>query len=222
MKFYEKLEELSDQLSQEVIQIPFVQKVFSETIPEEAQKDFHKQFICFYTQYYYWVKSVSPLFSIAASKIPDDYRIVRDWFYKTAYYEYNHYDFIMNDLKDLGVSETIVTSTKPNPAMDALIGYNHYFLNNHHPVGALGTPLIMSGLSNQFSLKVADGLEKKLGTRLSFFDAHGHLDKDQPEDIAQILKTVSDPNVHEEILFNIKTIINLKFGCLKITFFDII
>lgn len=215
MSFFEQIKTLSDQLSQGVIQIPFVQKVFSDTIPEEAKKDFRKQFIDFYIQYYYWVKSVSPFLSSAAGRIPDEYRTIRDWFYKTAFYEYNHYDFIMNDLIEMGVSESTIKKTKPNPAMDALIGYNHYFPYHHHPVGVIGTPLIMGGLSNQLSLKVADGLEKKLGARLSFFDAHGHLDKDQPEDIAQILKTITDPTVHEAILFNIQTINMLYIHFLK-------
>ena len=64
MNFFEQLKALSDQLAAGITQIPFIQKVFSESLPEGDQKEFRKQFIDFYIQYYYWVKSVSPFFSI--------------------------------------------------------------------------------------------------------------------------------------------------------------
>lgn len=202
------LEQLNGWYAKEVLQfqqIPFVQSVFVGTLT----KDGYTRFL---QEYYHFVHSAAPMYAAATSRIPYSFPRAREWFAKYTYKELDHDEFIVKDLEALGIPASVTRASRPCPEIDALIGYNLYFIERRNPVGVLGTAYLMGKLSAGFSLGVAGTLQKALNLpeeAVSFFFAHGHLDKEQPEDVSVVLQTISEKSAQEEILFNARTVFML-------------
>ena len=212
MTFLESLHQWFDLEIQEFQTIPFVQSAFSQKLTKD-------HYIKFLEQYYHFVGNASPMYGLAVSRIPLEYRFIRDWFNQSAFNESGHEDFILRDLIALGLSEDTVKKSIPSPSMDALIGYNFYFTLNRHPVGLLGTPYLMGKLSTIYSLEIAKKLKESLGLKgeegTSFFFAHGHLDKEQPQDIEQIIHSITNTDIQKNIFQNAKTVFMLYQSFLR-------
>jgi pyrroloquinoline quinone (PQQ) biosynthesis protein C len=185
--------------------IPFVQDVFSGKLTLEGYRTF-------LLQYYHFVGTAPRIYSSAAAKIGPEYQQVREWFSKSAFKEMDHDEFIIRDLSALGVPMEEARTSRPTPEMEALVAYNFYFVDHRNPVGLLGTPFLMGKLSSAYSLVAAEKLKNALGLQeegATFFFAHGHLDKDQPEDVSGIIQAIIDPKIQQDIFLNAKTIFML-------------
>ncbi len=185
--------------------LPFVQSALSGSLTKPGYTRFMKD-------YYHFVRTAGPIYSACASHIGYDFPRVREWFLKAAYKETDHDHFVVNDLETLGVPAAETRASQPGPEMDALCAYNFAFVERHHPVGMLGTPFLMGNLSTVYSLHAAQKIKDALGLKengASFFEAHGHLDKAQPEDVGLVLQSITDPKIQNDIFLNAKTIFML-------------
>ncbi len=180
--------------------IPFVQRALEGKITRD-------EYTKFLLDYMPLVQNAAKMYAIAGSNVSDEFLRVKEWFYKSAYKEFNHDQFMVNDLKALGVSKEQIKNHDPHPIIDALCGYNISFSQRHHPIGALGTPFIMGRLSTSLSITAAQNIKTSLNLLdegVSFFFAHGHLDKDQPEDVDSVIQSIVTPSIQDSILLNAK------------------
>jgi len=202
MTFWEEISRWFESEGKKFQELPFVTAAFSGGLSRSG-------YVTFLKDYYHFVKNAAPFYGAAASKIPTDFPRVRDWFFKSAYKEMGHDDFILRDLEFLGENPEKIKTSLPSPEMDALVGYNYYFMDKHHPVGVLGTAFVMGRLSTAYSLEAAEKIKTSLGLGdegASFFFAHGHLDKEQPEDVGAVIESLADKKeIQQEILLNAKT-----------------
>ena len=205
VSFWSQLNEWYESEVPSFQRLPFLVSVFSGKLSRPA-------YVAFLREYYHFVKSAGSFYGLAAGRVPTEFPRVREWLFKTAYREHDHYEFIIKDLEALGVSSPTVKESQPGPAIDALIGYNIYFVEHRHPVGALSMPYLMGKLSTGFSLAGAEKLKAALGigeAGASFFFAHGHLDRDQPEDIGSVIQAITEKDVQAEIFQNAKAVFML-------------
>lgn len=205
MTFWEKLNQWYGDEAGKFQSIPFIRAVFEGKLTREGYKTFLKS-------YYPFVAAAAPLYAHAASKIPPAFPRVREWFFKSAYKEMGHDEFIVNDLTALGIQAADTKASRPVPEIDALVSYNYAFLDRHHPVGILGTPFLMGKLSTAYSLGAAQKLKDALGLGeegISFFFAHGHLDKEQPEDVSLVIQSITDAAIQEDIFLNARAVFML-------------
>lgn len=167
------------------------------------------------TSYYYFAKTASPMYALAAYRTKDKYERLKSWYLKRAQREYKQEQFIINDLKALGEMDTTLQQTsKISPELSALCAYNFGFIEIYGAVGVLGTPLIMSNLSEALAFETVDKLKSSLGKEYvdqgtSYFFAHGHLDKNTLEEVKELILTCNEKANLDLILLNAKSMLNL-------------
>lgn len=200
-----------DQSSQ-FVALPLVQKALSGLLTKEAYAEF-------LLDYRHFVTTAGSMYALAAAHIDTQkYDLIKRWFFKQAYREYDHGKFIKEDLKALGFDNDMIETHSASPAMEALCCFNFGFIFRKHPAGLLGTPYIMTQLSSGFALKAAQSLKEKLkldGAGASFFEAHAHLDKDQVSEIRDLIGSITDNAILEQIDLNAKGLLHCYSGFMQ-------
>lgn len=211
MTFWEELNNWYAKQTQLFHDLPFIRRAFAGGITKP-------DYVRFLRDYYHFVGTAGPVYGACASKIDHRHGYVRDWFAKCTFKEMGHDRFIVNDLKALGMSEAEIRESRPSSAMDALCCYNFGFIERHNPIGLLGTPFLMGKLSAIYSLHASQKIKEALGFKesgASFFEAHGHLDKEQPEDVGSVIQSITEKDIQEEIFLNAETLFALYLNFLR-------
>jgi len=211
MAFWDELNGWYVEEARKFQEIPFVRRAFAGGLTRP-------EYVHFLKDYYHFVRSAGPVYSACAAKIDYRFARVRDWFAKCAFKEIDHDRFVVSDLKALGIPEAETRQSRPGTAMDALCCYNFGFIEQHHPVGLLGTPFLMGKLSAVYSLHASQKIKEALNLKeggASFFEAHGHLDREQPEDVGLVIQSIAETDMQAEIFLNAKTLFALYVGFLR-------
>jgi pyrroloquinoline quinone (PQQ) biosynthesis protein C len=139
---------------------------------------------------YHHVRVASQTYALAGSRIIDEDEPIRHWLLKHALEEYGHHEWILSDLKALGVNPDAVRKSKPSAACAALVGYMYYIAGVDNPIGILGDSYVVEGLSQLFASQVAGTMKDLLGIQdeaVTYLDRHGKADQGHMDDLRDLI-----------------------------------
>ena len=145
---------------------------------------------------YHVVWHFNPICAAAASRLDDAHRPVRYHLYAHMHEESGHEQWVLEDLKAIGVDADRTRSHAPSLCTLALIGYNYWAADRRHPCSVLGMvyalEVIASVYGGVFSCAVRESLllEGERGT--SFLSSHATLDTDHMARLRVVLNTLED------------------------------
>ncbi|MGH9748223.1 MAG: iron-containing redox enzyme family protein [Candidatus Acidiferrales bacterium] len=126
---------------------------------------------------------------------------VADYCAKHIPEERHHDEGVLDDLAVLGVSRESVAARIPSPTMAAMIGAQHYWILNAHPVALLGYLEVLEG-----EPPVAEFLEEVIQRtglpRKAFrtYFQHADVDRRHRDELREALDHMPLTKVHENIL----------------------
>jgi pyrroloquinoline quinone (PQQ) biosynthesis protein C len=139
---------------------------------------------------YHHVRVASQTYALAGSRIPDEDEPIRRWLLTHAMEEYGHHDWILSDLKALGIDPESVRRSKPSPPCAALVGYMYYTAGIDNPIGLLGDSYVVEGLSQLFASQVAGTMKELLGipdAAVTYLARHGTADQGHMDDLRNLI-----------------------------------
>jgi len=146
-------------------------------------------YIRYLIQTYHYVVAAVPLMKFAMSM---DYTgtdpIFREYLTKHIEEESGHDRWIVNDLKELGVSEDVIAQHPPFPETCQLAGAAYYAIAHRHPVSILGYMHALE--SAPVTAEFLEGLAQRSGvplTAMFTLSEHGVHDLDHRMELAAMI-----------------------------------
>lgn len=153
---------------------------------------------------YHVVWHFNPVTAAAASRVTDQHRDIRYFLYEHMFEEKGHEDWVMADLREMGVPEETSRAHIPSPFTMALNGYNYWAADRRHPCSVLGMLYALEVIASVYggpftsALKEALLLEDERGT--SFIGAHATLDAEHMVELREILNTIEDEEAQNAVV----------------------
>jgi pyrroloquinoline quinone (PQQ) biosynthesis protein C len=145
---------------------------------------------------YHVVWHFNPVSAAAASRLGDEHRQVRYFLYEHMQEESGHEEWVRNDLAAIGVDAEAVNAYAPAPHTQALIGYNYWACERHHPCAALGMLYVLEVIASVYGGPFASAIKESLlldGERgVSFISSHATLDSQHMIELREVLDTLED------------------------------
>ena len=145
---------------------------------------------------YHVVWAFNPVSAAAASRLTDEHRQARYFLYEHMMEEKGHEEWVLADLREMGVSSEVALAHKPLPDTLALNGYNYCAADRKHPCSALGMLYALEVIASVYggpftsALKEALFLQDERGT--SFIGSHASLDAEHLAELRVVLNTLHD------------------------------
>src|SRR5258705_1890012 len=111
---------------------------------------------------YHVVWHFNPVCAAAASRLADEHRKVRYFLYEHMQEEMGHEEWVVNDLKAMGVDETITLAHAPSIYTLALNGYNYWAADRRHPCSVLGMLYALEVIASVYGGPFANALKERL------------------------------------------------------------
>ena len=151
--------------------------------------------------------------AMAAARCMDTHPELATYLLHHANEEQGHYQWALEDLRDLNVSEAEVLAARPVLSCTAMIGYIHYIAAYANPVGLFGWMYVLEAVGNDLGTLVAEQLKKVLSFSsggLRFIARHGVSDTGHARELAeQIQKYVRQNEDLREVYYVAEVVADL-------------
>jgi len=128
-------------------------------------------------------------FGLAAAQLQSDREELRSYFLHHAEEEKNHWNWIIDDLRNLDDANPDPRDFYPQKSCQAYIAYN-YYIATRKPVGRLAIALVLESFGGtygrEYGLRLCDVLDLQQN-QCTFFFGHSETDVGHVEDILHIL-----------------------------------
>ena len=159
---------------------------------------------------YHVVWHFNPTCAAAACRITDQHREIRYFLYDHMNEEKGHEEWVLNDLKVVGVSGEQARAYEPTLIMLGLNGYNYWSADRRHPCSVLGMlyalEVVASVYGGQMTAAITDSLLLEGDRGISFISSHATLDAEHMADLRVVLNKLEDvpaqAAVIESTIFN--------------------
>lgn len=157
---------------------------------------------------YHVVWHFNPVSAAATSRLGDDHKQVRYFLYQHMQEEKGHEDWVLADLREMGVDEKTALAYKPSANTLALNGYNYYAADRQHPASVLGMLYALEVIASVYggpftaAIKEALFLQDERGT--SFIGSHATLDAEHIAELKEVLDTITDEKAKAAIIESVK------------------
>ncbi len=153
---------------------------------------------------YHVVWHFNPVCAAAASRLGDAHKQVRYFLYEHMHEESGHEEWVRNDLEAVGVAAAATEAHAPSPYTRALVGYNYWAADRHHPCAVLGMLYTLEVIASVYGGPFASAIKEALlleGERgVSFINSHATMDAQHMADLRKILNTLDDPAACEAVV----------------------
>ena len=190
---YERLNAATSAARAKFMDLPIVQSVLGPVARRGALED-GSVLLPIYRRYlkesYHHVRVASQTYALAGSRILDEDEPIRRWLLTHAVEEYGHHDWILSDLKALGVDPESVRRSRPSPSCAALVAYMYCTAGIDNPIGLLGDSYVVEGLSQLFASRVAGTMKDLLGIpdeAVTYLARHGTADQGHMDDLRDLI-----------------------------------
>jgi pyrroloquinoline quinone (PQQ) biosynthesis protein C len=198
---------LIDALNQELQKLlaaldanPIARRLYEGTVSKA-------EYVDFLIQSFHYVIHTETLLARAAEQLlrlgqhPD----IAHFFAQKATEERGHAEWIILDLKAMGIPREVVEQTPPSSAVKAYVAWNTMIVESDCPVAFTATGHVLEALSTYRAGEAAKNLVKNSGIphiseATSFLAAHGELDQAHSGENAQVLQQVTDPREQDLLL----------------------
>ena len=145
---------------------------------------------------YHLVYHFNPACAAAVSRIKDEHNHVRYFLYDHMNEEKGHEEWVLNDLKVVGVLEKEALQYSPTLEMLGLNGYNYWSADRRHPCSILGMLYTLEVIASVYGGQMASAIKESLfleGDRgLSFINSHATLDAEHMAELRIVLNQIED------------------------------
>jgi len=145
------------------------------------------------------------MLALAAARLEDDRRGLRDWFLEQAIEEANHDVFCVKDIRHLGLDPQTVLSRKPLSGAWGLITQNYFMATYGRAEGILGVASLTEGLGASLAGTMADMLTDKNGwpsNATTFLRSHSGFDAQHLEDCKRAINTLIETDEELEAVIH--------------------
>jgi hypothetical protein len=125
--------------------------------------------------------------------------LLKDYYGKHIVEEMNHDQWILDDLKVIGIPNDQIISRKPSQIVAELVGGQYYWIYHWHPISLLGYIAVMEGYPPK--REQIDYLKRLTGfpeTAFQTIAKHSYLDPDHKEDLDNFLNQLPLTNNQQE------------------------
>jgi pyrroloquinoline quinone (PQQ) biosynthesis protein C len=145
---------------------------------------------------YHVVWHFNPVSAAAASRLSDKHRKVRYFLYEHMHEESGHEEWVLADLREVGVDFQTSLAHKPSADTLALAGYNYWAADRRHPCSALGMLYALEVIATVYGGAFTDALKERLFLQddrgVSFIGSHATLDAEHMAELRLILNTIEE------------------------------
>lgn len=143
---------------------------------------------------YHYAQYSPKVMALAAARTTDSHPELSRYLLHHADEEQGHHRWALEDLSDLGVSQSEAEASRPVPACAAMIGYVHYLAAYANPVGIFGWIYVLEAVGSDLGATAAQRLQTMLGPRatdrgMRFVARHGTSDVDHTKDLTHQIET---------------------------------
>lgn len=153
---------------------------------------------------YHVVWHFNPTCAAAACRITDQHRHVRYFLYDHMNEEKGHEEWVLNDLKVMGVGPERAKAYEPTLVMLGLNGYNYWSADRRHPCSVLGMlyalEVVASVYGGQMTAAISESLLLEGDRGISFISSHATLDAEHMADLRVILNQIEDDDAKNAIV----------------------
>ena len=134
----------------------------------------------------------------------DEHQRVRHYLYDHLHEEAGHEEWVVNDLRAIGVARETIQSYKPSMWTLGLIGYNYWAADRRHPCSILGMmyclEVIASVYGGPFSTAIRDSLMLEGICGISFISSHATLDANHMATLRTAVDLLIDEGAKDSVL----------------------
>jgi pyrroloquinoline quinone (PQQ) biosynthesis protein C len=171
-----------------------------------------ERYRAFLLELYHVVWYFNPVSAAAASRMgsPQDESLqpVRHFLYQHMLEERGHEDWVLNDLRAVGVSVEQARAHQPGAHTLALVGFNHWVTEHRHPCSALGMlyalEVIASVYGGPFAAAISERLLLQGSAGISFIDSHSSLDSQHMAELREVLNRVREPSAQAAVALAVR------------------
>ncbi len=157
---------------------------------------------------YHVVWHFNPVCAAAASRLGDEFSVVRYFLYGHMQEESGHEVWVQNDLEAVGVSPATTRAHAPSPDTLALSGYNYWAADRRHPCSALGMLYALEVIASVYGGPFASAIRESLlldGDRgVSFIDSHSSMDAQHMAELRKLLNQVHDAQAQAAVIESVR------------------
>ncbi len=145
---------------------------------------------------YHVVWHFNPVCAAAASRMDDDVQPIRHFLYAHMHEELGHEEWVLNDLRAIGVDRDAARAHSPSVHTLALNGYNYWAVDRRHACSVLGMlytlEVIASVYGGPFASAIREALLLDGDLGVSFIASHATMDAQHMAELRKIMNTLPD------------------------------
>lgn len=152
---------------------------------------------------YHLVRHTSRTLALAAARLGDERRGLRNWFLTQAGEEHGHELFCLKDLRNLGLDPQQVIHHGPGPGAWGLVTQNYYMAGHGNPAGLLGVASATEGMGAELAGGLAQVLMEQYGLpaeTLTFLRSHAGFDAAHLDEARRAIEDQAGEEDYEDIL----------------------
>ncbi len=184
--FERLLKQTEADLSQQILLHPVIEHVRSGRMT-------CGQCLSYLTETYHMVRHTPRMLALAAARLDDTWRGLRDWFIEQASEEANHDVFCIKDIRHLGYDPEIILRRTPLSGSWGLVSQNYFMASHGRPEGILGVASLTEGLGASLAGSIADTLNTQYGLAkhtTTFLRSHSSFDAKHLDDCKRAIDTL--------------------------------
>ena len=188
LKFFDRLQEETQQERQELFSLPIIQRALQGQINLE-------QYIAFLSQAFHHVKHTVPLLMACGSRLGHQHEWLRKALAEYIEEEIGHEEWILSDIEICGGSPEIVRYASPNLATESMVAYAYHQIDRLNPVGFFGMVYVLEGTSTALATNAANVIKDSLSLpsgAFSYLTSHGSLDLEHVKFFENIMNQLTD------------------------------
>jgi pyrroloquinoline quinone (PQQ) biosynthesis protein C len=197
--FFNQIETLSNDARHQLEQTPVIQKCL-------AGESEMQSYIAFLTEAYHHVKHTVPLLMACGSRLPERLEWLREAIVVYIEEELGHQEWILNDLRHLGVDPEQVRYGQPSLATELMVSYAYDTVYRGNPVGFFGMVYTLEKTSSTIATLAAQKISTSLGLSseaMSYMISHGSLDIEHMQHFEKLMNRLDSEADRDAVLHSV-------------------
>ena len=197
--FFNQIETLSKDSRHRLEQTPVIQKCL-------AGESEMQSYIAFLTEAYHHVKHTVPLLMACGSRVPERLEWLREAIVVYIEEELGHQEWILNDLRHLGVDTEQIRCGQPSLATELMVSYAYDTVCRGNPLGFFGMVYTLEKTSSTIATlaaqKISTGLHLN-SEAMSYMISHGSLDIEHIQHFEKLMNRLESEADRSAVLHSV-------------------
>ncbi|MCR4377960.1 MAG: iron-containing redox enzyme family protein [Rhodospirillales bacterium] len=197
MTFYQRLLSETETERQNFQSIGLIQRAVEKGVTRELYAKYLEQA-------YHHVRFTVPLLELAIENCTADDTAYINTLAEYVKEESGHDEWILDDIKALGVDAQAVRHGQGGFACRVMIAYAHYAIEHISPYALLGMVHVLEGMSVELAQKAAGAIAASFAPNppnaFSYLTSHGALDIEHVGFFESTVNTINDPKIEAIII----------------------